>query len=477
MREIASQLVKKIHEGSISPMKHLTEIFAELDRRDKELNAYITVSRENALDIARDAEDRADDGQEGKLSGLALALKDNISTSGLRTTCGSMMLDDYIPPYDANVVSLLKKEGAIIIGKTNMDEFGMGSSTEFSAFGPSKNPHDIERVPGGSSGGSAVAVATGMADMALGSDTGGSIRCPASFCGVVGLKPTYGLVSRFGLIAYGNSLEQIGPITRSVGDCALLLNCITSYDSRDSTSVRNEQKDYASYLEPDLTGMKIGVPRLFFGPGTDENVSKKVWKSIENLKDEGAEVQEFDLSLLNNALSSYYVIAMSEASSNLARFDGLRYGLQMSKGIRNWSDLFSLDRRNGFGPEVKRRIILGTFALSAGYMDEYYLKAQKVRTLVKNEFERAFKRFDIMLGPTMPTLPFKLGEKTEDPITMYMCDVDTVPANLTGFPAITIPCGSSGSLPIGLQVIAPPFREDLLIGTGSVVERRSGWVI
>ncbi len=435
------------------------------------LNAYITVSK----DQARVQAEKADAKGDGRLAAVAIAVKDNISTAGIRTTCGSKLLEHYVPTYDAAVVSQIVNEGAIIVGKTNMDEFGMGSSTEFSAFGPTRNPYDEGRVPGGSSGGSAAAVAAGIADVALGSDTGGSIRCPASFCGLVGLKPTYGLVSRFGLVAYGNSLEQIGPITKTVRESALLLDCITQHDPRDATSVGKGKAEYIGEVDADIDGIRIGVPRDFFGPGTDERVTKNVWKTIKALEVEGARIEETQIKSLKYSLPAYYIIAMSEASSNLARFDGLRYGLQNKKGARDWSSLFIRDRSDGFGSEVKRRIIMGTFALSAGYVDEYYLKAQRVRTIIRSEFEKMFRQFDALIGPTMPTLPFKVGEKTSDPLAMYMTDIDTVPANMAGLPAMSVPCGSADSLPIGLQIMAPPFREDIIFRVGSMVEKISDW--
>jgi len=445
-------------------------LFDEI-RNKVALNAYITVSK----DQARVQAEKADPKRDARLTSVAIAVKDNISTAGIRTTCGSKLLEDYVPTYDAGVVSQIVDEGAIVVGKTNMDEFGMGSSTEFSAFGPTRNPYDESRVPGGSSGGSAAAVAAGIADVALGSDTGGSIRCPASFCGLVGLKPTYGLVSRFGLVAYGNSLEQIGPITKTVRETALLLDCITQKDPRDATSVGKGKAQYIEELDADIDGIRIGIPSDFFGPGTDGRVTKSVWKTIHALEEEGALVEETQVKSLKYSLPAYYIIAMSEASSNLARFDGLRYGLQDKKGARDWSSLFIRDRSDGFGSEVKRRIIMGTFALSAGYIDEFYLKAQRVRTIIRSEFEKLFKRFDALIGPTMPTLPFKVGEKTSDPLAMYMTDIDTVPANMAGLPAISVPCGSADSLPIGLQIMAPPFREDIIFKIGSMVEKISSW--
>lgn len=404
-----------------------------------------------------------------KLSGAPIAIKDNICTKGLRTTCGSKLLEDYIPPYDATVVSRLKEAGAVILGKTNMDEFAMGSSTENSAFFPSKNPWDRSRVPGGSSGGSAVAVAAREAAAALGSDTGGSVRCPASFCGIVGLKPTYGLVSRFGLVAFANSLEQIGPMTRDVRDCALMMNIIAGYDEMDGTSVNRPREDYLSYLDMDIRGVRIGVPKEFFGEGTEEGVAKEVWRSIHILESLGGEYNETTLPTLRYALPTYYLIAMSEASSNLARYDGIRYGVRAEDEGMDWSASYSRTR-SPFGMEVKRRIILGTFALSAGYYEGYYLKALKVRTLIRRDFERLFKEFDVVVGPTVPTTAFKLGEKVEDPLAMYMTDIDTVTINLAGIPAISVPCGFSNGLPVGLQIMAPPFMEGKLLTVAKRIE-------
>ncbi|MGQ9760165.1 MAG: Asp-tRNA(Asn)/Glu-tRNA(Gln) amidotransferase subunit GatA, partial [Candidatus Methanomethylicaceae archaeon] len=390
-------------------------------------------------------------------------------TRGLRTTCGSKILENYVPPYDATVVDRLKRAGAIILGKTNMDEFAMGSSTENSAFFPSKNPWDKSRVPGGSSGGSAVAVAAREAVAALGSDTGGSVRCPASFCGIVGLKPTYGLVSRYGLVAFANSLEQIGPMTRDVRDCAYMMNIIAGYDEMDGTSVNRPSEDYLSYLDKEVKGMKIGVPKDFFGEGTEEGVAKEVWKSIHLLESLGSDYKEANLPTLKYALPTYYLIAMSEASSNLARYDGIRYGVRAEDEGMDWSASYSRTR-SLFGAEVKRRIILGTFALSAGYYEEYYLKALKVRTLIRKDFERLFKEFDVLVGPTVPTTAFRLREKIEDPLAMYMTDIDTVTINLAGIPAISIPCGFSNGQPVGLQIMAPPFMEGRIITAAKKVE-------
>ncbi|MCS7097912.1 MAG: Asp-tRNA(Asn)/Glu-tRNA(Gln) amidotransferase subunit GatA [Candidatus Methanomethyliaceae archaeon] len=452
------ELINAIKNGDLSWEDVMDEYKIRIDRLDDDLKAYITIN-ENIDKVNLNT----------PLAGVPLAIKDNICTRGLRTTCGSRILENYIPPYDATVVTKLKEAGAVILGKTNMDEFAMGSSTENSAFFPSKNPWDKSRVPGGSSGGSAVAVAAREAIAALGSDTGGSIRCPASFCGIVGLKPTYGLVSRFGLIAFANSLEQIGPMTRDVRDCALLMNIIAGYDEMDGTSINKECENYLTYLNMDVKNMRMGVLKEFFGEGTEEGVKKEVWNAIHVLENLGMKYKEVSLPTIKYALPAYYLIAMSEASSNLARYDGIRYGVRIDDEGLDWSKAYS-KTRSLFGKEVKRRILLGTFALSAGYYEDYYLKALKVRTLIKRDFERLFKEFDVLVGPTMPTVAFKIGEKIEDPLEMYMMDVDTVPVNLAGIPAISVPCGFSNGLPIGFQIIAPPLMEGRLIAVARKLE-------
>lgn len=439
------------------------------DIEKSELNAFITLAKENALKEAREI-DR--DGAKGALRGIPIALKDCISTRGIETTCGSKILKGYVPPYDAHVVERLRAEGAIIIGKTNMDEFAMGSSTETSHFGPVKNPYDLSRVAGGSSGGSAAAVAGGEVPIALGSDTGGSVRCPASFCGIVGLKPTYGLVSRYGLIAYANSLEQIGPFACNVEDAALLLNVIAGYDPRDSTSM-DKKCEYTKELRDDVSDVKIGVPKEFFGEGIDEDVEKAVWDGIKILEDMGASYTEVSLPHTRYSLAAYYIIAMSEASSNLARFDGLRYGLRLEKD-EDWHTTFSEIRACGFGEEVKRRVLLGTYALSAGYYGKYYLKALKVRTLVKRDFDAALKDVDVLITPTMPFPAFKIGEKTDDPLALYLADVNTVPINLAGVPSVSVTCGFVRNLPIGMQIIGRHFDEGRILRTAYAFERRSG---
>jgi aspartyl-tRNA(Asn)/glutamyl-tRNA(Gln) amidotransferase subunit A len=440
--------------------------------RNSRLNAYITLNKEEALSTAQ----AVDDGRiSGRLAGVTVAVKDCITTRGLQTTCGSKILSGYVPPFDAEVVARLRKEGAVIVGKTNMDEFAMGTSTESSHYGPTKNPWDLTRVPGGSSGGSGAAVAGLECRMALGTDTGGSVRCPASFCGVVGIKPTYGLVSRYGVIAYANSLEQVGPMARNVGDAALLLDVIAGHDPKDSTSIDAADKvRYTDHLVDDVKGMTIGVPKEYFGEGTDKKVENAVWNAVMKLNKLGADYKEISLPHTKYALSAYYIIAMCEASSNLARFDGLRYGLRTGKD-ENWHTTFSRIRAEGFGEEVKRRIMLGTYALSEGYYGKYYLKALKVRTLIKQDFEKAFKDVDILAAPTMPYPAFKIGEHSEDPLSMYMADVDTVPVNLAGVPSISVPCGFASGLPIGVQFIGGFFDEPKIIRAAYTFELNSDY--
>ncbi len=429
-------------------------LFGKIKR--SRLNAYNVLSEDLALERARDF-DRSP--WSGLMAGVPIAIKSCISTRGIETNCSSRILSGYTPPYDATVIERLKEEGAIIVGKTNMDEFAMGTSTETSYFGPTRNPWDLDRVPGGSSGGSAAAVAAGEAPAALGSDTGGSIRCPASFCGIVGLKPTYGLVSRYGLVSYANSLEQIGPLTLTVEDAALVLDVIAGHDPRDSTSA-DTPGGYLSALDRGVDGLTLGVPEEYFGEGVNPKVERSVWDAISKLEELGASWKEVSLPHTKYALAAYYIIAMSEASSNLARFDGLRYGLRLGAD-QDWHTTFSDIRAAGFGPEVKRRVLLGTYALSAGYYGRYYLKALKVRTLIKEDFERALSvgGADLLVTPTMPFPAFKIGERIEDPLSLYMADVFTVPINLAGVPAISVPCGFADGLPIGLQIIGRHFDE------------------
>ncbi|QKY19159.1 Asp-tRNA(Asn)/Glu-tRNA(Gln) amidotransferase subunit GatA [Halolamina sp. CBA1230] len=430
-----------------------------------ELNAYIT-------------EERIEGADDGPLAGKTVAVKDNISTEGVETTCGSKMLEGYVPPYDATVVERLKDAGATINGKANMDEFGMGTTTETSHFGATLNPVDTDRVPGGSSGGSAAAVAAGEADLALGSDTGGSVRAPAAFCGVVGIKPTYGLVSRYGLVAYANSLEQIGPIAPTVEEAAGLLDVIAGSDSRDATTVEEgDGSNYAAAADGDVEGMTIGIPSELL-EGADEAVVEAFRDAVEDLEDQGAETVEVSMPSVEKAVAAYYVIAMSEASSNLARFDGTRYGLNAVEAgeyddlseAGNWNEAFATAREEGFGEEVKRRILLGTFALSAGYHDKYYAKAQDAREWIKQDFDESLEQADVLASPTMPVPPFELGEGLEDPRTMYLADANTVPVNLADLPAISVPAGKADGLPVGLQFVGPKYGEETIVRAASALE-------
>jgi aspartyl-tRNA(Asn)/glutamyl-tRNA(Gln) amidotransferase subunit A len=455
-----TQLKDQLVNGSSE--EYLQKLFDKIEHSS--LNAFTTLAKDSALARAREFDRKP---WQGLLAGIPIAIKECISTQGIETTCSSKILKGYVPPYDAHVVERLKAEGAIVMGKTNMDEFAMGTSTETSCFGPTRNPWDLGTVPGGSSGGSAAAVAGGEAPCALGSDTGGSVRCPASFCGIVGLKPTYGLVSRYGLIAYANSLEQIGPLTNTVEDTALLMEIIAGHDWRDTTSA--EKGSYIPGLKNGIRGLKIGIPKEYFGEGVDKKVEKAIWDAISTLESLGAAWKEVSLPHTRYALAAYYVIAMSEASSNLARFDGLRYGLRKDED-QDWHTTYSEIRAEGFGPEVKRRILLGTYALSAGYYGRYYLKALKVRTLIKDDFLRAFNDVDIIAGPTMPIPAFRIGERINDPLSLYLADVFTVPINLAGVPAVSLPCGFSGRLPIGLQLIGKHFQEDLLLRAAHAFE-------
>jgi len=470
----AKEVIQKIASNEVSAKECIQAVFERIHTLEDKINAYVTLVEEEALNKAKEIDRKVSEGKHvGRLAGVAIAVKDAICTQGIPTTCSSRMLKNFVPPYDAEVIERIKREDGVIIGKTNMDEFAMGSSTETSYFGPTRNPWDLSRVPGGSSGGSAACIVTDEAILALGTDTGGSVRCPASYCSVVGLKPTYGLVSRYGLIAYANSLEQIGPMAKDVYDCALFLTVIAGHDSRDGTSVNLAPKDYTKFLNDDVEGFKIGVPREFFGEGTSDEVKKQVWSGIHKLEELGATYEETSLPTLEHSLAAYYIVAMSEASSNLARYDGLRYGYRVDKDEGDWATVYSQNRRDGFGAEVRRRIILGTYALSAGYYNKYYLKALKVRSLIRKDFEEAFKKFDVLIGPTMPFPPFKIGEKIEDPIALYMSDVDTVSANLAGLPAISVPCGFTNGLPIGIQIMAPHLREDLTLQAAYTFEQNT----
>lgn len=453
----------------------LTKAFLEnIARLESSLHSMVTITDEEALRQAKQADKRLKDGDYSPLTGVPGLIKDNMCTKGVATTCASKMLEHFVPPYDATVVEKLKTAGIVMVGKANMDEFAMGSSTEHSAFFPTCNPWDINRVPGGSSGGSAVAVAAGEAVYALGSDTGGSIRQPAGFCSVVGLKPTYGRVSRYGLVAFASSLDQIGPLTKDVTDAALVMNCIAGHDSRDSTSVSYPVPDYTRCLKPELKGLKLGVPKEYFVEGMQKGVSDTMRSAISKLEELGANVDwEASLPSTKYALAAYYIIAPSEAMANLARYDGVKYGFSYD-GKNMWESM-EKTRGHGFGPEVKRRIILGTYALSAGYYDAYYLKAQKVRTLIRREFEQAFERYDALITPTSPTVPFRMSEKLDDPLQMYLSDVCTLPINIAGIPGLSIPAGFADGLPVGMQILGKPFSEEVLLHIGHAYEQATEW--
>lgn len=459
----AEEIGKAYREKTLTVPEVVKAFLDNIEKEDEKIKAYITVCKEEALKKADEVQAMFDAEKEmGALAGIPIAIKDNICTKGVRTTCASKMLENFIPPYDASVMKKIEATNAIILGKTNMDEFAMGGSTENSAFFITKNPVNLDKVPGGSSGGSAAAVAGKMAPISLGSDTGGSIREPASFCGIVGMKPTYGLVSRYGLVAFASSLDQIGPFSKTVRDNAVLLTAIAGHDEMDSTSANVENKDYEKALVNDVKGLKIGVPKEYFGEGINEEVRASLEKAIEKYKGLGAEVEECSLPVTEYALPTYYIIACAEASSNLGRYDGIRYGYR-TKNFESLKDIYKNSRTEGFGDEVKRRIILGTYVLSSGYYDAYYKKAQKVRTLVKKGFEEAFEKYDVLLTPTVPTVAFDIGSKSKNPLEMYMTDILTVSINIAGVPAISIPCGKDSSgMPIGMQLIAKHFNEETL---------------
>ncbi len=442
---------------------------------DGKVRAFVNVCEEQALQQARAADERLKNGNSTPLTGVPALIKDNMCTNGVRTTCSSKMLENFVPPYDATVVEMLKAAGMVMLGKANMDEFAMGSSNEHSAFFPTRNPWDLSRVPGGSSGGSAVGVAADECFYSLGSDTGGSIRQPAGFCSVVGLKPTYGRVSRFGLIAFASSLDQIGSFTKDVTDCALVMNAISGHDPRDSTSLPQPVPDYTRSLVPDIKGLRLGVPREYFVAGMQPGVKDAMEAALAKLQELGAEI-DWNVSLPHTpyALAVYYIIAPSEASANLARYDGVKYGFSAKEASSMWDGL-EKTKQLGFGPEVKRRIMLGTYALSSGYYDAYYLKAQKVRTLIRREFDQAFERFDALVTPTSPTVPFKIGEKMDDPMQMYLSDVCTLPMNVAGIPGISIPAGFVDGLPVGLQIVGKPLGEETLLRAAYAYEQSTEW--
>lgn len=468
----AVELGKKIKAKEISVMDAVKASIAQIEKVEKDVHSFVTVDKEGALKRAEEVQKQIDDGiLTGPLAGVPVAIKDNMCTKGMLTTCSSKILENFRPTFTSEAVLNLEKAGAVIIGKTNMDEFAMGSTTETSYYGATKNPWNLEHVPGGSSGGSCAAVAAEECPYALGSDTGGSIRQPSSFCGVVGIKPTYGTVSRYGLVAYGSSLDQIGPIAKNVTDCATILETIASYDTKDSTSIARETYNFTSALKNDVKGMKIGIPRSYFGDGLDAEVREPILNAVKVLEEKGAIVEEFDLNLVKYAIPAYYVIASAEASSNLARFDGVKYGYRTEtyEGLHN---MYKKTRSEGFGPEVKRRIMLGSFVLSSGYYDAYYLKALRTKALIKQEFDRAFEKYDVIIAPAAPTTAPEIGKSLSDPIQMYLGDIYTISVNLAGLPGITIPVGKdTKGLPVGMQIIGNCFEENKIIRAAYTFEQ------
>ena len=462
------ELIEKMQKNELTSSQIVEAYSKRIEEKEPEVDAFITKTLEDAKNKAEEIDKKE---KKSKFAGIPIGIKDNICMTGVKTTCASKMLENFVSPYDATVIEKLNSEEVISLGKLNMDEFAMGSSTENSAIKVTKNPWNLNKVPGGSSGGSAAAVAADMVPWALGSDTGGSIREPASFCGVVGLKPTYGLVSRYGLVAFASSLDQIGPITKDVTDCAMLLNLIAGHDEKDSTSANRPNEDYTKALTGDVKGIKIGVPREFFGEGINEEVKKSLEEAIEKYKKMGAIVEECSLDVAKYALATYYIIACAEASSNLGRFDGIRYGYR-TKNYTNLKELFKNSRSEGFDPEVKRRIILGTYVLSSGYYDAYYKKAQKVRTYVRKEFEKELSKYDVLLTPVAPTTAFDIGSKTSNPLEMYLADICTVSINIAGVPAISVPCGvDKNNMPIGMQLIGNRFDESKILNVAYSLEK------
>ena len=472
MQLTAVELGKKIKAGEVSVVEATEAALNAIEAKEEKINSFVTVDREGALKQAEEVQKKIDAGElTSPLAGVPVAIKDNMCTEGLMTTCSSKILGNFVPTFTSEAVLNLQKAGAVILGKTNMDEFAMGSTTETSAFGETKNPWNTEHVPGGSSGGSCAAVAAGECFYALGSDTGGSIRQPSSFCGVTGIKPTYGTVSRYGLIAYGSSLDQIGPVAKDVTDCATILETIASHDTKDSTSVERDDTDFTSALVDDVKGMKIGIPKDYFGEGLDPEVKDAVLAAAKKLEEKGAIVEEFELSLVEYAIPAYYVIACAEASSNLERFDGVKYGYR-TKEYEGLHNMYKKTRSEGFGAEVKRRIMLGSFVLSSGYYDAYYLKALRTKALIKKAFDKAFEKYDMILGPAAPTTAPKLGQSLSDPIKMYLGDIYTISVNLAGLPGISVPCGvDSKGLPIGLQLIGDCFQEKKIIQAAYAYEQ------
>lgn len=467
------ELLDRLGAGETTSTEITESVFRRIAGVEKRVHSFITLLEESAMEAARKEDMEIRQGARKPLGGIPLAIKDLLCTKGIRTTCGSRILENFIPPYDATVIRKLRNAGAVFVGKTNMDEFAMGSSTETSHFGITRNPWDLERIPGGSSGGSAAAVAADECIAALGSDTGGSIRQPASLCGIVGLKPTYGRVSRFGLVAFASSLDQIGPFTKDVEDCAIMLNVIAGYDPRESTSVPQEVPDYRAFLGQDVKGMKVGVPKEYFIEGIDPEVSSALRGAIKTLEGLGVSIREVSLPHTDYCIAVYYLIAPAEASSNLARYDGVRYGFR-SREARDLMDMYKKSRSMGFGAEVKRRIMIGTYALSAGYYDAYYKKASQVRALLKRDFDEAFRECDVLITPTSPTPAFRIGEKMNDPLQMYLSDIFTISTNLAGIPGLAVPCGFSGAgLPIGAQFLAGHFEEGKLLRLASAYEKHA----
>ncbi|CAM3694374.1 MULTISPECIES: Asp-tRNA(Asn)/Glu-tRNA(Gln) amidotransferase subunit GatA [Paenibacillus] len=468
-----SEIHNKLHDKELSVSDLVDQAFTSIGEREDRVKAFITLDEEGARRSAKDLDSKLASGESrGLLFGLPAGIKDNIVTEGLRTTCASQFLSNFNPVYDATVVGKLRQADIVTIGKLNMDEFAMGGSNENSSFYPVRNPWDLERVPGGSSGGSAAAVAAGEAYFTLGSDTGGSIRQPASYCGVVGLKPTYGLVSRFGLVAFASSLDQIGPITKNVEDSAYVLQAIAGYDPMDSTSAKVDVPDYLSALTGDISGLRIAVPKEYLGEGVDAEVKETVLNALKVLERLGAVWEEVSLPHTEYAVATYYLLASSEASSNLARFDGVRYGVRADNS-GSLIDLYHESRSQGFGDEVKRRIMLGTYALSSGYYDAYYLKAQKARTLIKQDFDKVFEQYDVVIGPTAPTTAFKLGTQIDDPLTMYLNDILTIPVSLAGVPAVSVPCGFADGMPVGMQIIGKAFDESTVLRVAHAFEQNT----
>ena len=469
------ELREKLDKKEVSSVEVTRSVLNRIDKTDDRINSYVTITEEEALNQAVEADKKIASRETTSLTGIPLSLKDIFCTKGVLTTCSSKMLSRFIPPYDATPVGKLKEMGAVIVGKTNMDEFAMGSSTETSFYGTTKNPWDLERIPGGSSGGSSASVAADQCAASLGTDTGGSIRQPASLCGVVGLKPTYGRVSRYGVVAFASSLDQVGPITKDVKDAAILLEAIAGYDPKDSTSAKRDVPQYGEFLDGKVKGLKLGVPKEYFIEGMDPGVESSVRKAISDLKNLGAETVDISLPHTGHAVAAYYIVAPAEASSNLARFDGVKYGFR-AKDVDDLREMYNKTRSIGFGKEVKRRIMLGTYALSAGYYDAYYRKARKVRTLISTDFKEVFRQCDLIVTPTVPAPAFKIGEKAADPLQMYLSDIFTISCNLAGLPGISIPCGfSEDGLPIGLQFIGNYFDEGRLLKTAYAYEQSTDW--